>query len=260
MKRAALTAIVIAVAIVARPSVLVGLVVAAALFVPLELAWPLHRRAPWRAGWRTDLAHFLVNGLLSAIGVVVVVIVVGVPVRLLTPQGYRNTIGGLPAAAQFALALVVAEVATYWGHRATHQVAWLWRFHKVHHSSIHMDWLAAARLHPVDQVFIRSCGVVPLFALGFTRATFGAYLGVAAVAAIFVHANVRLRFGPLRWLVITPEYHHWHHADETEAVNKNFATLPIIDKVFGTQWLPARWPHRYGIGEPAPGGYLAQLA
>ena len=60
---------------------------------------------------------------------------------------------------------------------------------------------------------------------------------------------VRFRFGALEKIVATPRYHAFHHAAEAEAVDKNFAFhLPIIDRIFGTQYLPDRaWPARYGI-------------
>jgi sterol desaturase/sphingolipid hydroxylase (fatty acid hydroxylase superfamily) len=78
---------------------------------------------------------------------------------------------------------------------------------------------------------------------------------------IFIHANVRIAFGALRWVIATPEYHHWHHSAQDEAIDKNFAVhLPVIDRLFGTFHLPPRWPERYGVaGASVPDGYLAQL-
>jgi sterol desaturase/sphingolipid hydroxylase (fatty acid hydroxylase superfamily) len=257
--RISATGAIVGVALLVRPTVLVGLLLLAIMLVPLELAFALHRRNPLRAGWRTDVAHFVVNSLVANAGVVVAVVLVGLPLRILTPDFGREWLSGLPAAVQFLLALAVVEVAAYWGHRAAHEVPYLWRFHKVHHASANLDWLAAAHLHPVDQIFVRSCAVIPLFVLGFSRATFGGYLVFATFQAIFVHANVRFRFGPLRWLVVTPEYHHWHHANEPEHVNRNYSGLPVVDAVFGTLYLPKRWPSSYGIAEPQPASYLGQL-
>ena len=71
--------------------------------------------------------------------------------------------------------------------------------------------------------------------LGFTRGTFGALLVVFTLQALFIHANVRFTFGPLRYVFATPEFHHWHHAADPRAYNSNFAgELPVIDKLFGT--------------------------
>ena len=125
-----------------------------------------------------------------------------------------------------------------------------------------MDWLAASRVHPVDQTFIRCCGVLPVYLLGFTKETFGLLIVFGGLLAIFVHANIRWRFGWLEWLFPTPAFHHWHHANEGAAsANKNLAgTLPFVDWLFGTLYLPKRMPTRYGIDESMPAGYLAQLA
>ena len=93
-------------------------------------------------------------------------------------------------------------------------------------------------------------------------ATFGGYLVFVTLQAIFIHANVRVRFGPLRWLVATPEFHHWHHASDPLAYNSNFAgEFPWIDLAFGTLHLPVgRMPTAYGADEQAPERYFAQLA
>lgn len=257
-----LSLVLIAGALVIRPQAAIGLLVVAALFVPLERVFWLHKRRVFRAGWRTDVVHFLVNSLLSLVLLFAGAVVIGLPLRALTPSSLRSAIASLPAAAQFAIALVVVELSFYWAHRLAHRSPRLWRFHKVHHSIAHMDWLAAARLHPVDQGFERLAVVVPLLMLGFSQATFGAYLGFSTVQALLVHANVRFRLGPFRWVLATPQFHHWHHGNTPESYNTNFAAqMPIIDYVFGTVHLPRHsWPAQYGVCEPLPRGYVAQLA
>lgn len=256
----AITGALLLAALAIRSGIIFGLVALAAVFIPLEKVFALHPRKVFRKGWTTDVVHFLVNNLLTLVGVIIAVVFVGRALHRLIPQSARDSIASWPFALQFAVALTVTEVAGYWGHRATHRVPVLWKFHKVHHSIEEMDWLAAAHLHPIDQAFTRSCVVLPLYALGFSRATFGAYLVVATLLAIFVHANVRIRFPGARWIIGTPEYHHWHHANEANAVDKNFASLPVIDAIFGTLHLPRTWPARYGIDERQPEGYLRQLA
>jgi sterol desaturase/sphingolipid hydroxylase (fatty acid hydroxylase superfamily) len=249
-------------ALVVRPGLVVGIVLLAAIFVPLERMVPRRRLKVLRPGWRTDLVHLTVSNLLSMLLLAVAVVTAGVGLRVLVPGAWRVAVGGQPHGLQFAEAFLLASVAGYWAHRAAHRVPWLWRFHRVHHSSERLDWLAAGRLHPFDQVFQRSCTVLPLLAVGFSRTTFGGYLVFATLQAVFVHANVRLRFGPLRGLIATPEFHHWHHAAEPSAYNSNFAgEFPWIDLLFGTLHLPDRqMPAAYGTDEPAPERYLAQLA
>jgi hypothetical protein len=97
-----------------------------------------------------------------------------------------------------------------------------------------MDWLAGSRMHPVDVVLTRSVSFLPVFLLGFAPAALYAYLAFVSFHAVFIHANVRWRWRGLRWLMSTPEYHHWQHASDEEGVDKNFASfLPLWDLLFG---------------------------
>jgi lathosterol oxidase len=159
--------------------------------------------------------------------------------------------------------LVLTDVMQYWIHRAFHRVPLLWRFHAVHHSADFMDWLAGSRLHLVDVAVTRGLTYVPIYVLGFAQAPLVFYVAFVAIQATFIHANVRFRFGPLRWALATPQFHHWHHGAEPEAIDKNFAVhLPLLDLLFGTFHLPGeRWPDSYGLsqGTRLPRGYLRQF-
>jgi lathosterol oxidase len=175
----------------------------------------------------------------------------------------QRWIASQPVALQFLAILFVTDLTQYWIHRAFHEVPVLWRFHSIHHSAEDMDWLAGSRLHLVDVVVTRGLTYVPLYLLGFAEAPLFAYVAFVSVQATFIHANVRFRFGALRWLLATPQFHHWHHGADREAVNKNFAVhLPALDWVFGTFYLPGnRWPSAYGLsgGESVPPGYAGQF-
>jgi sterol desaturase/sphingolipid hydroxylase (fatty acid hydroxylase superfamily) len=256
------TGLLVALALVVRATAVFGLVVVAAIFIPLERLASLHPQKVLRPLWKTDVVHLLVNNILATVGVLAVVVGPAVALRLGLGSTVTGAVGAQPLWLQFTEAVLLTELVGYWAHRASHQVPWLWRFHAVHHSISEMDWLAAGRLHPVDQVFTRACVVLPLIALGFSRQTFGAYLAATTLWAIFIHANVRWTFGPLRWVVATPAYHHWHHTNDAGAVNHNFAgQLPLLDVVFGTCHLPEHeWPATYGIDPPVPETYLGQLA
>lgn len=259
-RRAAVLTFVVALlaALVFRRDVLAGLVVLALALVPLERAFPLRReQRVLRPGLLTDLTHFLISGVLTAAVTVLLVVVVAIA---LTPLRAFDLESRLPPVASLALAVVAALVGGYWGHRLTHEVPLLWRFHAVHHSIEAMDWVAAARVHPIDAGFTQACAVAPIVLLGFTE---GASAGVAAgltVLAIFQHANVRLRFPGLRWIVPTPEWHHWHHAVDAEAHDTNYG-VPLVDLVFGTAFLPrGRHAEVFGVPDPVPAdSYLGQL-
>src|ERR687887_415894 len=90
---------------------------------------------------------------------------------------------GLTFVAALAIALVV--VGNYWGHRLTHTVPFLWRFHAVHHSIELMDWAAAGRLHPLDQAFTQAVTVMPLVLLGYETGVFAGVTAFVTLIAIF---------------------------------------------------------------------------
>ena len=259
---ASLTALVVLAALSARSNILFGLAILAVIFIPLERLFALHPRRVLRRGWRTDLVHYLVNGAALKVGLVVSVVVVGSALRAFVPAPLRVGIAASPTWVQIVAGFAITTVGGYAGHRAAHEVPLLWRFHRVHHSIRDLDWLAANHLHPLDETFGRSAAVLPLYALGFGRVSLGAFVILITVQAIFIHANVRMNFGPVRWLIATPQFHHWHHAREPRAYNTNYAgEFPILDALFGTLYLPAdRWPAQYGIDESEPAGYLRQLA
>jgi lathosterol oxidase len=176
------------------------------------------------------------------------------------PTWLHAAVTAQPGWVQFLEVVFVADLVQYWIHRAYHTVPALWRIHAIHHSSETLDWLAGPRLHLIETVTMRSLVLVPIFLLGFERPALYAYLVFVSFHAEFIHSNVRWRFGWVDHLLTTPRGHHWHHA--VEPIDKNFAVhLPWLDRLFGTQHLPAeRWPASYGIaGHPVPEGWLKQL-
>jgi lathosterol oxidase len=240
---------------------LLDLFLLSAIFVPIELLFGRLREQPiFRSEWRTDLWHFGVSHLLVQLTVFLTMAPAAIFFRWAVAPELQAAVAAQPLALQFVEVLVVADLSQYTVHRLFHQVPWLWRFHAIHHSSEAMDWLAGSRLHLVDVVATRAVSFLPLFALGLPARALTLYLVFVSFQAVFLHANVRLRFGPLRWLVATPEFHHWHHAQEP--VDRNFAVhLPCLDRLFGTAWLPGGFPSHYGVaGERVPDGWLRQLA
>lgn len=253
-----ITVALLVIALVTRGAGVVGIAVLFLVFVPLEKVFAFRPQKVFRRGFLTDLTHLLVNNVLITIGVLVAVVAAMIPFFWL-----RNldVAGSLPPATAVALAIVIVFVGQYWAHRLTHHVPVLWRFHSVHHSIENMDWLASARVHPIDQIFTHGAVVIPLYLLGFNGNVFGGVVVFFTLLALFQHANVRLRFPVVRWVINTPEWHHWHHALDREAINKNFG-VPVVDKLFGTAYMPrGQRPSGFGTTEPVPPvGYVRQLA
>jgi len=242
---------------------LLDLLILAMVFVPLEQLFARRLdQGLLRPEWRTDVAHFAVSHLMIQVIVLLTLTPAALFFRWALHPALHEHVAAQPKLLQFVEIVAVADLTQYGVHRLFHRVPFLWRFHQIHHSSRDLDWLASSRLHLVDIVVTRALSFVPIYVLGFGAGPIYAYVIFVSFQTIWIHANMRFRFGVLRWVLATPEFHHWHHGAEAEAVDKNFAVhLPVIDYLFGTFHLPRnRWPERYGIaGNPVPDGYLAQL-
>jgi sterol desaturase/sphingolipid hydroxylase (fatty acid hydroxylase superfamily) len=123
-----------------------------------------------------------------------------------------------------------------------------------------MDWVSGFWNHPFDGAIVAP-PLIFLIAASFSPQFSGTLAIIQIVTGLFLHANVRWRWRPLHRLVITPEFHHWHHANERDAINSNYSVfLPLWDIIFGTYYMPKdKRPRRYGISEPMPDGIVAQL-
>jgi len=240
-----------------------GVLTTAAVFVPLEGAFPLRRgQGAFRRGWLTDTQYFFASHVLAQVMSVAVLAPAVAIGAVLAVSPAQAAVQSLPLVVQFALAVLVADLAQYGVHRAFHAVPLLWRFHKVHHSVEVMDWLAGSRLHLVDVIVTRGLVLLPLVVLGFDSLAVYAYLALVSFHAVFIHANFAPRWVWLERWIAMPRFHHWHHGSEAEARDVNFAVhLPMIDRWFGTYHMPeGRWPHAYGIaGERAPDGWARQF-
>ena len=240
---------------------LLNLFVFALVFVPLERAFPLRdEQRVLRAGWTTDTAYFAVSHLGIQLLTFLSLLPASVLASRFTPDGLRAAVQSLPLVLQVLALMIVGDLAQYWVHRSFHELRWLWPIHAVHHSCRELDWLAGSRLHLVDVVVTRAAVVVPVFLLGFDQAALYAWLVIIGLHATLNHVNLRFRLRWIEQLLVTPRFHHWHHAVEPR--DRNFAVhFPWIDRLFGTFHLPGgAWPERLGLdGDPVPEGYGAQL-
>lgn len=240
----------------------------ALVFVPLERLFAVHPQALWRRGIGLDIAYYFLSVLLP--GVLLAVPLGGVAwcAQHMIPPGLRAATAALPFWATLPISLVSSEVAYYWYHRLSHRIPWLWRFHAIHHSATEIDFLVNTRAHPLDLMLGRLCGLTPLYLLGLGAPAGGAGGGIPAAVALagalwsyFIHANLRWRFGALENLLATPAFHHWHHALGGAETSNYAATLPWLDRIFGTYQLPRRdWPQHYGIAAALPDSLAGQLA
>lgn len=247
----------------------VWLVLLMVIFVPLERLCALHAQKIFRKAFLTDLTYFFLNGLLPKLLLIAPMTTIAWGLHRIMPGGLYAWAADIPLWIRFVGAMIIGELGAYWGHRWMHEIPLLWRFHSIHHSAEEIDWLVNTRAHPLDMVFTRLCGLIPIYVLGLAQPAGNSvdvlpllYALVGTIWSFFIHANVRWRFGWLEWLVSTPAFHHWHHTkDGPEYINKNYAAIfPWVDKLFGTFYLPKKqWPMKYGTDAPMASGLAGQL-
>ncbi len=232
------------------------------VFVPLERLLALRPgQRILRRGWIVDLVHVFATGFLYRLGLILLVVALGGALEGVVPEAVRRAAGSQPIWLAVIEIILIADIGFYFVHRALHASPVLWRFHAIHHSIEEMDFLAAHRVHPIDQLLSRGATLLPVLALGFAPEAIALFAVMYHWHALLIHSNVRLGIGPLRWIIASPVYHHWHHANQPEAIDKNFAgQLVLLDLLFGTLHLPRRErPRRYGTDTPVPRSYFGQL-
>jgi sterol desaturase/sphingolipid hydroxylase (fatty acid hydroxylase superfamily) len=224
------------------------LFVACMMLAPLSV-WLLERLQPhcldWYPTWienvRTDIATVLVNGGLAAL--------ISEPLRLTLFAVLGSALAtwlpwslwpkSLPLALQFCIALLAADLGSYWYHRKMHEWQLGWRFHSVHHSSNRLYWLNAPRFHYVDITLYNLSATLPLVALGAPAECFVLVALFSACHGYFQHANFRVHLGPMNYIFSMAELHRWHHSKDMALANHNYGNNTIVwDWVFGTFFWP----------------------
>ena len=236
------------------------------IFVPLERLFAVQPEKIFRKGIGVDLTYFFLSSLLLSLLLSLPIAALAWVVHRAIPAVVPETMRSLPLWGRMTAGLVAGEIGYYWGHRWCHEIPILWRFHAIHHSAEHCDFLVSSRAHPIDLVIGRFCMLVPMFVLGLGSPMDQSGTIVAVVVSListfwgfFIHANLRWRLGPIEWVLSSPAFHHWHHT-KSGPINRNYAsTLPWLDRIFGTHYLPGEWPADYGIKAMMPESLIDQL-
>lgn len=162
-------------------------------------------------------------------------------------QMFAEQITAMPLMIQIILGAVILDFATYWRHRFTHH--YMWSYHSVHHSAGQLTWISGLRLHPMDVFAGIMFSSLVLHIVGFSGAGFLGALIFIKFMNYFTHMNLDLKFDkPLRYIICSPAFHRWHHANVVSAYNTNYCgAFPFLDILFGTYYHPEELPPKYGL-------------
>lgn len=241
----------------------ISLLFSTLVFVPLERSFSVRPQSPLRPGWRTDIGYYFISHMLVQFILIAVTSSTATMDAMVANDGIKQAVRSLPLWLQFLLAVFCADLFQAGLHRLYHNIPALWRFHAVHHSARHMDWLAGSRIHLLEILLTRIAVLAPLVLLGIAAPALNAYIILVGIQAVLAHANLRWDFGWLEYVLVTPRYHHWHHARHADFIDVNYAIhLPLVDMLMGTFKRPPAdvWPEAYGVMNPesVPNGILAQ--
>ncbi|MBL4798265.1 MAG: sterol desaturase family protein [Oleispira sp.] len=231
------------------------------IFVFIEKLFPFRKQAVLRDEWQTDTQHFLINHLMIGFSLLAANQFVTQFFGWAVSDVLQQWVQAMPWWLQLLAVLLFADLMQYSLHRAYHEVPYLWRFHSVHHSVETMDWLAGSRQHILELIVTRSFVLTPIFVFGFDKSVIDTYIIIVGFQAVFNHANANIHVGWLKYIVVTPQFHHWHHASDKAAIDRNYAAhFSFIDYLFKTAVLgQEKWPEKYGIvGGGMPEGWLKQ--
>ena len=247
-------------------------IVLAIIFSVLSHFWVCNPGKPW---WQkreivTDIVYWFfapLFGRVLRIGLLVIgaSVVFGIHDADDLIAFYDNGHGPLaqlPLWAQAILFLVLSDFMLYWSHRIFHDGGF-WKYHAVHHSSEEIEWISAARFHPVNLLLGTIAVDVILLMAGISPNAMVLVSPFNTFHSAFVHANLNWTLGPFKYVLASPVFHRWHHTAADDGGNTNFAgTFPIWDVLFGTFRMPeGRLPDNYGKDEAEmPGEFIGQVA
>jgi sterol desaturase/sphingolipid hydroxylase (fatty acid hydroxylase superfamily) len=211
-------------------TVLLGL----ALLAIVHLLERLHRIAPPR--YRSSaFLHDLVYWFYYRLGLHYVIFLAAAFAALSQIVPAVDLLGGLPFAVQALLYFALIDLVQYWMHRALHSVPWLWAFHAVHHSQRELSFATSQRFHPLDRMLQDILMFIPLRLLGFDEGAWIPLYVLGELNAALQHSRVPWGYGPLYRVIVSPEFHRYHHGEDPAYHHSNFAGLfSFWDYVFGT--------------------------
>ena len=157
----------------------------------------------------------------------------------------------LPVIARGIIAFVVADFLNWLHHWVRHKVPAFWIFHAVHHSQTEMNLFTDDRIHPFDRVISMPISMIPMLILQLDVGVIPWILIAQMLYTHAYHGNLRTDYGPLRWILVTPQSHRVHHSMAPEYADTNFGVIFCLwDRLFGTQMdVHGEYPQT-GVADP----------
>lgn len=239
-----------------------GFLVPFALFTLIGMALAGRRAIQWTsellASVRTNLFMSLINPVIAPIFMVAVVLTQAGYGSLGLPETPLAFWGQVPLWMTLVIWLLTIDFIDYWNHRLLHTRGF-WDIHAVHHSDEVLNWTTSSRVHVLEIVVMQMSYILLASWMNIPAEGVGAIAALRLLHNNWVHTAYDFHLGPLTKIISTPRFHHWHHADDKDAYDTNFAnTFAVWDVLFGTYRVPGAYRGGYGF-EGTPGNDVGRL-
>jgi len=143
---------------------------------------------------------------------------------------------------QLLVFFIVLDFVQWFTHTLLHRYSFLWKFHKVHHSVKEMGFAAHLRYHWMENILykpLKTFAVMLLF--GFEPQQAYIVHFIAIIIGHLNHSNIKITWGPFKYIINNPVMHLYHHAYELPEgkYGVNFGiSLSLWDYIFKTNYVP----------------------
>ncbi len=197
------------------------------------LIWALESLFPWVQGRAQRLRHAARNLTLGAINAIITALLSAFLIVIVASWAEAAQIGvlrllNLPPLVATLLAILLLDGWMYGWHCANHELPFLWRFHRVHHSDTEMDVTSAVRFHAGEMLIsgLLRAAVIPVLGLSIQQVLL--YDALLLPVIFFHHSNIHLPESIdriLRIVVTTPALHRVHHSRLIIEANSNYGSI-----------------------------------
>jgi sterol desaturase/sphingolipid hydroxylase (fatty acid hydroxylase superfamily) len=212
------------------------------VFTVLTWFWACNPGRPW---WRkpdivTDICYwlfipvitrFLRIGMLIA-GAAILFGITTVDGLIAFYGNGHGPLAALPLVAQMIIFLIGEDFILYWSHRLFHGHT-LWKYHAVHHSSEGLEWISAARFHPINLFFGSVLADVVLLLAGISPNIFVVLGPIIIAHSAFVHANLDWTLGPFKYVIGRIAGQLWHRRQGISGRLRGATRLSVQEQARG---------------------------
>jgi sterol desaturase/sphingolipid hydroxylase (fatty acid hydroxylase superfamily) len=232
----------------------------AGFFFASERIWGVHKRPLLRRGFWADVLYAPMHVALRILFRSSIAVAFTQLGSYVLPREWTHVLADRPLWIQTVVLLFVLDLFFYVMHRLKHRWHWWWRLHETHHSSVDLDFFASVRFHPLEKILDRAIFLAPMMILGPSTEAILIWSSSDVFFGMFGHANLAWKLGPLKYLLVGPEMHRWHHVKDATVRECNFSNnFAIFDWIFGTAYVSTGEPSDFGVDDPAyPVGNIAK--